>query len=86
MRALEDREITRTKVWCARQDSNLRPLASEANALIQLSYGRALCDYLLTVYCLLTTVYGGTCHPRDWCARRDLNPRPTGSKPGALSS
>ena len=26
--------------WCARQDSNLRPLASEANALIQLSYGR----------------------------------------------
>ena len=22
----------------------------------------------------------------DWCARRDLNPRPTGSKPGALSS
>src|SRR5262245_45478669 len=21
-----------------------------------------------------------------WCARRDLNPRPTGSKPGALSS
>ena len=23
---------------------------------------------------------------RKWCARRDLNPRPTGSKPGALSS
>jgi hypothetical protein len=21
-----------------------------------------------------------------WCARRDLNPRPTGSKPGALSN
>jgi hypothetical protein len=30
-----------TRRWCARQDSNLRPLASEANALIQLSYGRA---------------------------------------------
>src|SRR5215203_5198751 len=23
---------------------------------------------------------------QKWCARRDLNPRPTGSKPGALSS
>ena len=23
---------------------------------------------------------------RAWCARRDLNPRPTGSKPGALSN
>ena len=23
---------------------------------------------------------------KGWCARRDLNPRPTGSKPGALSN
>src|SRR5690349_12514926 len=48
--------------WCARQDSNLRPLASEANALIQLSYGR-----------VRVVVF------REWRARRELNPRPTGS-------
>ena len=28
------------KIWCARRDSNARPLAPEANALSGLSYGR----------------------------------------------
>ena len=28
-----DGRIDRDEVWCARQDSNLRPLAPEANAL-----------------------------------------------------
>jgi hypothetical protein len=43
--------------WCARQDSNLRPLASEANALIQLSYGRvvAVNRRPITVYRIPTT-------------------------------
>src|SRR6185437_7959444 len=34
-------ELSRKKNWCAWQDSNLRPLASEANALSRLSYRRA---------------------------------------------
>lgn len=29
--------------WYARQGSNLRPLESESNALIRLSYGRSIC-------------------------------------------
>ena len=31
-----------TTDWCVRKDSNLRPLASQANTLIRLSYGRIL--------------------------------------------
>ena len=42
---------------------------------IQLSYGRVVCACIR---------YGGA--EKIWRARRDLNPRPTGSKPGALSS
>ena len=33
-------QLATSASWCARLDSNQRPLASEANALIQLSYGR----------------------------------------------
>src|SRR6266853_2458129 len=37
--------------WCARQDSNLWPFASEANALSRLSYGRrTICIVITTVY------------------------------------
>src|SRR5258708_4311771 len=31
--------------WCARRDSNSRPSASKADALIQLSYGRARTEF-----------------------------------------
>ena len=37
---------------CARQDSNLWPLASEASALIQLSYGRAKGNLVPQVSCM----------------------------------
>jgi hypothetical protein len=32
--------LTGWEIWCARRDSNARPLAPEANALSGLSYGR----------------------------------------------
>jgi hypothetical protein len=35
---------------------------------------------------LLERAMGSKTAGKGWCARRDLNPRPTGSKPGALSS
>jgi hypothetical protein len=74
-------------------------LGSGGRYSIQLSYGRIIFltnESCFVVFLLTSRVSSSAIDPSTaqgfpsfdgrWRARRDLNPRPTGSKPGALSS